>query len=226
MLNSPHSARLAEAAPGRRGALSKGCLVGLALGGGLLLLVLIVGGSFVSRYNAIKSEKTVVDSKWAEIDNQYKRRNDLVDNLVSTVKGAANFERSTLESVVQARANATRAQLPAPPDDPAKLQEYIAAQQQLGGALSRLLVVAEQYPELRATQAFRDLMVSLEGTENRIGVARRDYIDAVQRFNKLVTTFPGNIVAGFANMKELPQMQAATPEERAVPKVDFGTEPK
>jgi LemA protein len=224
MLNSP-----LHAAPSRRGAMSKGCLVGLALGGGLLLLALIVGGSYISRYNAIKSEKTVVDSKWAEIDNQYKRRNDLVDNLVSTVKGASDFERSTLEAVVQARANATRVQLPAPPEDPAKLQEYLAAQQALSttsGPLSRLLAVAENYPQLTATGGYRDLRVSLEGTENRIAVARRDYIDAVQRFNKLVTTFPGNIVAGMSGMKELPQMQAATAEERAVPKVDFGTEPK
>jgi LemA protein len=208
--------------------MSKGCLVGLALGGGLLLLALIVGGSYVSRYNAIKTQKTAVDGKWAEIDNQYKRRNDLVGNLVSTVKGVANFEKGTLEAVVQARANATRMQLPAPPEDPAKLQEYLAAQQALSGPLSRLLVVAEQYPELKATAAFRDLMVSLEGTENRIAVARRDYIDAVQRFNTLVTTFPGNIVASMSGMKELPQMQAATSEERAVPKVefDFGTEQK
>lgn len=223
MLNPP-----SLAAPSRRGALSKGCIGGLAIGGVLLLLALIVGGTVMSKYNAMKSEKTVVDSKWAEIDNQYKRRNDLVGNLVNTVKGTANFEQETLNAVVQARASATQMRMPEPPDDPAKLQQYLATQQAVAGTLGRLLAVAESYPDLKASAAFRDLMVSLEGTENRIAVARRDYIDAVQRFNRLVATFPGNVIAGMFGMKELPQLQAATPEERAVPKVefDFGNPPK
>jgi LemA protein len=219
---------LSTTASNRRGALSQGCIIGLGVGAALVILALIVGGTVMSKYNGMKSQKTVVDSKWAEIDNQYKRRNDLVGNLVSTVKGTANFEQSTLEAVVQARAKATSMQLPAPPEDPAKLQEYIEAQQKLGGALGRLLAVSENYPDLKSTAAFRDLMVSLEGTENRIGVARRDYIDAVQRFNAMVATFPGNVIAGMFGMKELPQLQAATAEEKAVPKVefDFGNEKK
>jgi LemA protein len=177
----------------------------------------------VGRYNSIKTQKSVVDSKWAEIDNQYKRRNDLIPQIVEVVKGAKNFEQETLKQVIDARASATRMQMPAPPEDPAKLQAYIQAQQAVGGALGRLLAVAEAYPDLKTSAQFRDLSVTLEGTENRIAVARRDYIDAVQKFNQLVTTFPGNIVGGMFGMKELPQLQAATEQERSVPKIDFGT---
>lgn len=217
MLNSPSRVPLR-----RRGALSQGCLVGLVGGGVLLLLALIVGGVLMSRYNGMASGKTVVAAKWAEIDNQYKRRYDLIPQLVETVKGAANFEKGTLQAVVEARASVGRIQLPADlPEDPAKLQQYLAAQQSLSGSLARLMVVAEQYPDLKANANFRDLQVQLEGTENRIAVARRDYIDAVQGYNKTVVTFPGNIVAGMFNFKELPQLEAATTEERAVPKVNF-----
>lgn len=223
MLNSP-----SRAATGRRGAVSQGCMIGLVVGGGILLLALIVLGMGVSRYNALKTAKVNVDGRWANIDNEYKRRADLIPQLVETVKGSATFEKSTLQAVVDARASVGQVKLPAAPEDPAQLQKYIEAQQNLGGALSRLLVVAEQYPDLKASAGFRDLAVAVEGAENRIAVARTDYIDAVQGYNRLVTTFPGNVVAGFAGMKELPQMQAATPEERAVPKVhfDFGDQKK
>jgi LemA protein len=209
----------------RRGALSQGCLVGLVVGGVLLLVVVIFGAMAVSRYNGLAAGKTGVAAKWAEIDNQYKRRYDLIPQLVETVKGAANFEKSTLQSIVDARASVGKVQLPNElPEDPAKLQQYIQAQQSLSGALSRLLVVSEQYPELKANSNFRDLQVQLEGTENRIAVARRDYIDAVKSFNTSVVTFPGNIIAGMFNFKELPQLEAATSEERKVPAVKFDFE--
>ena len=202
----------------RRGALSTGCVVGLVIG----FVILAIGGMAVSRYNALAGGKTVVTAKFAEIDNQYKRRADLVPQLVETVKGAANFEKSTLEAVTEARASVGKAQLPAQlPDDPAKLQQYFAAQQSLSGALSRLMVVAEQYPDLKANASFRDLQSQLEGTENRIAVSRRDYIDAVQTYNRSLVTFPGNVVGGFFGFKELPQLEAATEADRQVPKVEF-----
>jgi len=207
----------------RRGAISKGCLIGLGLGGALLLLLVIVGGMVVSTNNGLAAARENATAKWAAIDSQYKRRADLTENLVATVKGAANFEKSTLTEVTEARASVGRMQLPANlPEDEAALQRYVQAQQNLSGALSRLLVVSEQYPQLRATEAFRDLQAQLEGTENRIQVARRDYIDAVQAYNTRTATFPGSVIAGLFHFQRLPQLEIA-PEERAVPKVDFGT---
>lgn len=210
----------------RAGAISRGCLVGLALGGGLLLLLLIVGGAGVSKFNQLKSRREQVARAWAEIDNQYKRRFELIPNLVATVEGAADFEKTTLQEVTEARASVGRAQLPTDlPTDPAQLDAYIKAQQSLSGALGRLMVVAENYPQLRATENFRSLQDQLEGTENRIATARRDYVDAVASYNTTVATFPGNVVAGFTGMEKLPQLTVPA-EERAVPKVEFGTEGK
>jgi LemA protein len=138
------------------------------------------------------------------------------------VKGAADFEKGTLEAVVNARAKVSQVQLPAGlPTDPAQLDAYIKAQQQLGGALSRLMVVAEQYPQLKATEAFRDLQVQLEGTENRITVARRDYIDAVKTYNTKVRSFPSNLLAGNFGFDTVPQFEVDA-ADKAVPKVDFG----
>jgi LemA protein len=209
--------------PARRGAISRGCLVGLVAGGALLLLLLIVGMTVAGKFNQLKAGRVNVENKWAEIDNQYKRRYDLIPNLVETVKGAADFEKSTLEAVTEARASVGRAQLPDTlPTDQAQLDAYIRAQQSLSGALSRLLVVAENYPQLKATQNFLSLQDQLEGTENRIGVARRDYIEAVGAYNRTVETFPGNVIGGLFGMQKLPQL-SMPPEERAVPKVDFGT---
>jgi LemA protein len=217
-----------EAHPRRAGAVSKGCLVGGGIGAALLLILLAFGGAGCSKYNTLATGRENVQGKWAEIDNQYKRRFDLIPQLVETVKGAANFEKSTLEAVVEARASVGRAQLPSDvPTDPAKLQAYIQAQQSLGGALSRLLVVAEQYPDLKSSQNFLSLQDQLEGTENRIATARRDYIDAVQAFNTSIAVFPSNLIAGMFGFTKVPQLES-TPEERAVPKVqfDFGNEKK
>ena len=203
---------------GERGAASKGCLVG----GGLLLALLAVGAMLVGTYNGLVTRKQKVSAAWSEIDNQYKRRFDLVPQLVETVKGAANFEKSTLDSVTEARASVGRAQLPANvPTDPAQLQAYIAAQQGLGSALGRLLVVAEAYPDLKASANFRDLQSQLEGTENRIAVARTDYIEVVNDYNTAIQKVPGNLVAGFAGMTPAVQL-TIDQSERATPKVDFG----
>jgi len=216
------AARVADATRfrrGERGAVGKGCLAG----GGVLLVLVVLGAMAVSTYNGLVGKREKVAASWSEIDNQYKRRYDLIPQLVETVKGAANFEKSTLDSVTEARASVGRAQLPANvPTDPAQLQAYIAAQQGLGSALGRLLVIAEAYPDLKASAAFRDLQSQLEGTENRIAVARRDYIDAVLAYNTAIQRTPGNFVAGFAGMTPAVQLTIAE-GERATPKVDFGT---
>ena len=142
----------------------------------------------------------------SEIDNQYKRRFDLVPQLVSTVQGAADFEKTTLDEVTEARASVGRMQLPPGiPTDPAMLQSYMQAQQGLGAALGRLFAVSEAYPQLKATQNFLSLQDQLEGTENRIAVARRDYIDSVRAYNTTRRRFPTNFIAGMFGFDEIPQ---------------------
>ena len=162
-------------------------------------------------YNSIQSADEDVKAGWAEVQNQYQRRLDLVPNLVKTVQGAANFERETLQAVIEARAKATSVQMDASVlDNPEAFQRFDQAQSQLGGALSRLLVTVERYPELRATANFRDLQAQLEGTENRIAVARRRFIEGVSRYNKLVRQFPTNLTARLIRGAELrPTFEAA-----------------
>jgi len=203
----------------QRGLAKAGCLIAVGV---VLLLALILGGMLVSRYNGLVTQQEKARAAWSEIDNQYKRRYDLVPQLVSTVQGAADFERSTLEAVTEARASVGRAQLPAGlPTDPKQLQAYVAAQQGLGSALGRLFAVAEQYPALKATQNFLSLQDQLEGTENRIAVARRDYIDAVRAYNTYRRRFPTNFVAGLFGFDPLAQLEAEA-AERETPKVEFG----
>ncbi len=204
----------------QRGAVKPGCLVGIVV----LVVALVVLFTGVSLYNGLVAGQERVGAAWQEIDNQYKRRFDLVPNLVETVKGAADFERSTLDAVVQARAKVGQVQLPAEiPTDPAKLKAYVAAQRGLGAALGRMFAVAESYPQLKATQNYLSLQDQLEGTENRIAVARRDYIDAVRAFNTKRRSFPANLLAGgFEAAEPLPAEEAA----RETPKVDFGGEGK
>jgi LemA protein len=188
----------------------------------ILAVAVLIGAIGFGTYNGLVSRRENVAAKWSEIDNQYKRRNDLVPNLVATVQGAANFEKSTLTAVTEARASVGRAQLPANvPTDEKQLNAYIAAQQGLGSTLQRLMSVVENYPDLKASRAFLDLQNQLEGTENRITVARRDYIDAVRDYNTSIQKVPGNLVAGFGSFA--PAAQLTIPEaERSVPKVDFG----
>jgi len=147
-------------------------------------------------YNDFQRLDEEVKGSWAEVLNQYQRRSDLIPNIVATVKGEANFEQETLTKVIQARASATSIQAtPALVNDPAAFQKFQEAQGQLTGALSRLMVVSEQYPNLKANQAFQDLRVQLEGTENRITVARNRYIKTVQQYNVLTRSFPTNLTA-------------------------------
>ena len=147
-------------------------------------------------YNDFQRLDEEVKGGWAEVLNQYQRRSDLIPNIVATVKGEANFEQETLTRVIQARASATSIQAtPALINDPAAFQKFQEAQGQLTGALSRLMVVSEQYPSLKANQAFQDLRVQLEGTENRITVARNRYISQVQAYNVLTRSFPTNLTA-------------------------------
>ena len=172
-------------------------------------------------YNEVIDRDEEVKSTWAEVQNQYKRRSDLVPNLVNVVKANANFEKETLQSVVEARSKATSIQVDSSVvDDPAKLKQFEQAQQQLSGALSRLMVVVEKYPDLKASEAFRDLQSQLEGTENRITVARKRYIDSVAEYNKTVQRFPSSIGASLRGKSVRPTFEAA-PEMEKPPEVKF-----
>ena len=162
----------------------------------ILALIVVIVGFGASSYNRLVRLDQAVKAQWSQVENVYQRRADLVPNLVETVKGAAKFEKDTLTAVTEARARV--GQLPAgvPPTDPAALAKFQQAQDQLSSSLSRLLVVAEQYPELKATANFRDLQVQLEGAENRITVERMRFGEAAQAFNSTRDTFPTAIVAG------------------------------
>src|SRR3954470_15548348 len=161
-----------------------------------------------------------VKAKFANVQSEYQRRSDLIPNLVSTVKGEANFESSTLENVIKARASATQVRIDPQNLTPEKVQQFEQAQGQLSQALGRLLVVTENYPNLRANDAFRGLQAQLEGTENRIKVARNDYNESVQEFNTSVRTFPNNIYAGWFGFAPRTPFQADPGAERA-PTVNF-----
>src|SRR5438105_8677069 len=172
-----------------------GCGVVLAI---LLFIVVIAALAFGGSYNRLVRLQQSVDQSWAQVQNVYQRRADLIPNLVATVSGAANFEKSTLTEITEARASVGQVKLDPSkaPDDPAKLAEFQKAQDHLSSALSRLLVVVERYPDLKATSNFRDLQAQLEGTENRITVERQKYNEAVQRYNTSVKSFPANFLAG------------------------------
>lgn len=196
----------------------KGCLIA---GGIVLLALLALGGCGIGSYNGIVARQESIEAKWSDIHNQYQRRFDLVPQLVATVKGAAGFEQSTLTEITEARASVGRAALPATvPDDPAKLQAFLQAQDQLSGALQRLMVVVENYPALKATQNFLSLQDQLEGTENRLSVARRDYIDAVRDYNVSIRRFPGSLVAGLLGFEKHAQLEI-TPGTTERPTVEF-----
>ena len=184
----------------------------------LLTLVLVLTGSGI---NNIPTYDERVTAAWAQVENQYQRRADLIPNLVETVQGAADFEKETLQSVTEARAKATSVQVSAEDlNDPQKLQQFQKAQSALGQSLGRLLAVSENYPKLQATQAFSDLQAQLEGTENRITVARRDYNQAVQQYNTQVRTFPTVLFAGLMGFQPRTAFEAETGADQA-PDVSF-----
>ena len=194
-----------------------------------LVVVVIIGGIFyVSVRNNLVGVEESVNTKWAQVESQYQRRADLIPNLVNTVKGAANFERTTLEAVINARARATQAPAPAgppgagtaAPTDQQAMDQFAAAQAGLGNALRQLLVVVERYPELKANQNFLELQSQLEGTENRISVARKDYNDAAQNYNTAIRRFPASLVAGMSGFKAKAYFKGAPGSEKA-PNVQF-----
>jgi LemA protein len=202
--------------------MNRAALFGLGCLGVLAVLVLAVAGLIVGEYNSLVQTSAAVDTAWAQVQTQYQRRADLIPNLVRTVEGAANFERSTLTDVINARAKATKVTIDTSkaPSDPQALQRFQQAQDALSGTLSRLLAVSERYPELRANTNFRDLQAQIEGTENRIAVARADFNRAVQSYNVRLRTFPTVLYAALLGFQPKPFFQSAVGAESA-PTVSF-----
>ena len=193
----------------------------------IVLVVLLVGffilvGAVVGGYNRLVKLSQGVDSQWAQVQNVYQRRADLIPNLVATVSGAANFEKSTLTEITQARASVGQVKIDPnkAPTDPTKLAASDQAQSQISSALSRLMVVVERYPNLTATQNFRDLQAELEGTENRISVERRDFNQAVQAYDTAIKSVPAVFYAAACGFQNKPYFVAAPGAETA-PKVQF-----
>jgi len=173
-----------------------------------------------SGYNRMVSAQEEVTTRWSNVESQYQRRADLIPNLVNTVKGYAEHESSTLEAVIAARNNASNIKIDPSKMTPEQFAEYQKAQNEVGGAIGRLLAVAESYPDLKANQNFLELQEQLEGTENRIQYARREYNEGVQGYNTMVRRFPNNIIAGFFGFDKMDKFEAAEGAEQA-PTVEF-----
>lgn len=186
----------------------------------LLGLVAVLVFSMCGSYNTSVKKDEGVKAAWSQVENQYQRRSDLIPNLVNTVKGYADFEKSTLEAVVQARASATQMKIDPENLTPENIQRYEQAQQGLSGALGRLLVVTENYPDLKANQNFMDLQKQLEGTENRISVERKNFNESVQDFNSYIRRFPTNLLAGIFGFAPKGYFQSQPGSEKA-PEVKF-----
>ncbi len=195
---------------------SKKNLIWAAVAGLLFIIVLWA----VAGYNSLVGINQEVNTKFANVQTQYQRRADLVPNLVNTVKGAADFEQSTLTQVTEARSKATSIQIDPSKASPEQLQQYQNAQGELSQALGKLLAISENYPQLTATQNFKDLQVQLEGTENRIQVARADYNEALKTYNTRVKRFPTVILAGLFGFDQKPYFEAAAGAQNA-PTVNF-----
>lgn len=200
---------------------NKGLLIGCSIGAAILLIALILVFWAVSKYNSLVALNEEVNKSWSQVENQYQRRYDLIPNLVETVKGVASFEKETYTAVTEARAKVGQIQLtPQILEDSKAFERFQAAQDNLSSALSRLLVVAENYPQLKANENFLQLQAQLEGTENRIFVERRRYNESVRNFNTTIKRFPTNIMAGIFGFREKAYFTAATGAEEA-PKVKF-----
>lgn len=194
--------------------MSKGLLAVLVFG----VIVLFGGVWACNKRNSFVGLRENAKAQWQQVESQYQRRSDLIPNIVATVKGEADFEKSTLEAVVNARAKATSVNINPENLDENSMAKFKAAQGELSGALSRLLVVSENYPNLKANAGFADLRVVLEGTENRIAVERMKYNDISRDYNKAIQYFPGNILAG--SMSPMPYFESEPGSEKA-PKVEF-----
>lgn len=200
--------------------MKKGCLVAIIIGAVLAFFVILTVVWGIRTYNQMVTMNQGVESQWGNVETTYQRRNDLIPNFVNTVKGAANFEQTTLTQVIEARANATKVTI-----DPTKLTEqnlaqFQQAQGEVSSALSRLMVVVEKYPELKATQNFRDLQVELEGTENRIATERRKFNEVVMPYNSFIKRFPQSFIAGIGGFESKPYFKAAEGADKA-PEVKF-----
>jgi len=200
--------------------MKKGCLIWIIIGVIIALVVLGIISWGTKTYNQMVTLQEGVTSQWGNVESQYQRRADLIPNFVNTVKGAATFEQETLTKVIEARAKATQVTI-----DPTKMtaenmQQFQAAQGELSSSLARLMVVVEQYPELKATQNYRDLQVTLEGTENRIAVERRKFNETAQTMNAYIRRFPQNIIAGMFGFTAKPYFESMEGAEKA-PEVKF-----
>jgi LemA protein len=200
--------------------MKKGCLISIIVVAFLALIALFIGLWVSKVYNGMVTMQETVTSQWGNVQTSYQRRSDLIPNFVNTVKGAANFEQTTLTQVIEARAKATSITI-----DPTKMtaenmQQFQQAQGQLSSSLSKLMVVVEQYPELKATQNFRDLQIELEGTENRISVERKKFNDVALTYNTFIRKFPQNFLAGIFSFQIKPYFEADKGAEKA-PEVKF-----
>lgn len=184
----------------------------------VLVVILLFGGCACGRYNGLVTTDQDVKTSWSNVETNYQRRTDLYNSVIKTIEGSANFEKSTLKDVINARANATKVTVDV--NDSASLGAYQRAQSQLQGSFSRLLAVSESYPELKTTQQFADFQTNIAGTENRINVARRDYNASVNTYNLKVKTFPNNIFAGIFGFHEKPYYKSDPGSENA-PDIHF-----
>nr|WP_320059642.1 LemA family protein [uncultured Bacteroides sp.] len=185
-----------------------------------IAIVAIIAIWAITSYNGLVSMKENVSNQWSNVETQYQRRSDLIPNLVNTVKGYASHEKETLEGVIAARSQATQMKVDASNLTPESLAKYQKAQGEIGAALGKLLAITENYPDLKANQNFLELQAQLEGTENRISVARKNFIDSATKYNTAIASFPKNIFAGMFGFEKRPYFEAEAGTEKA-PKVEF-----
>lgn len=186
----------------------------------VIAVIAVIAIYFISTYNSMVAQEEAVSTAWSNVENQHQRRSDLIPNLVNTVKGYAAHEKETFDAVVSARAKATQTTVSIDDLTPEKMQAYQRAQGEVGSALSRLLAVTENYPELKANENFKELQAQLEGTENRISVERRKFNETARGYNTAIRKFPRNIVAGMFGFEKHPYFEAEEGSEKA-PEVKF-----